>query len=303
MLLQNLVNAIFPLFIGMAPFALLVWVIVKIRKRKSLRRKNPINTHLLRSPGQTLIEEMDEISIDLFSHLLITPFICLYLYMYFVTNKKSYLLLILFAATLIIFLTYIGIKIIKLINKQETLRLGYDAELAVGQELNLLMREGFYVYHDVNLKNTISEFNIDHVVVGKSGVFAVETKGRSKPTNNIGKDSSKVLFDGRKLIFPLWEESEPIEQAKRQASSLQKWLSSAVGEPIEVNAVLALPGWFTTTTTKNMDIALINGKNPQNYFNADRDSQLQEKLIKQIAHQLDNLCRNIEPKAYSALNK
>jgi hypothetical protein len=193
---------------------------------------------------------------------------------------------------------FTGYKIIKFSNKRENLRLGYDAELAVGQELNLLMRQGFYVFHDVNLKNTISEFNIDHVVVGTTGVFAVETKGRSKPTDNIGKDSSKVNFDGKKLVFPQWEETEPVEQAKRQAAALQKWLSSAVGEPITARAVIALPGWFTNTTNKT-EIALINGKNPEKFFNVMRGSELSDKQIKQIAHQLDNLCRNVEPKAYN----
>ena len=300
MLQQNLINAILPLIIGMAPFTLLVWALVKFRKRKSLQRKNPINTHLLRSPGQTLIEEMDEISIDLFSHLLMTPFISLSLYVYFLNTKQSKLFLFFFASTLVSFLVYVGFKITRLINKQDALRLGYDAELAVGQELNLLMRQGFYVYHDVNLKTTINKFNIDHVVVGKSGIFAIETKGRSKPTRNIDKDSSKVVFDGKKLVFPLWEESEPIEQAKRQASTLQKWLTSAIGEPVIVKAVVALPGWYSSTTIKNPEVAVINGKNPENFFSSNKGKELSDKQIAQISHQLDSLCRNVEPRAYSS---
>ena len=37
---------------------------------------------------------------------------------------------------------------------------------------------------------------------------------------------------------------ESIEQAKRQAQWLSKWLSSAVGDLSELRPVLALPGWF-----------------------------------------------------------
>lgn len=297
-MLQNIINPLITVFVGLIPFALLIWVMVSIRKRSSLRRKNPINTHLLRSPGQSLLNEAEDISIDLFSYLLITPFISLYFYASYLSSNKSNILLILFGISLILGLLFIGNKIIKLSNKREKLRLGYDAELAVGQELNLLMRHGFYVFHDVNLKNTLSEFNIDHVVVGKTGVFAVETKGRSKPVEGIGKDSSKVTFDGKKLIFPQWEEDKPVEQAKRQATALQKWLTSAVGEPITTIAVIALPGWYTSTTIKT-DIALINGKNPEKFFNMPRDVVLSEKQIKQIAHQLESLCRNVEPRAFS----
>jgi hypothetical protein len=136
------------------------------------------------------------------------------------------------------------------------------------------------------------------VVVGKTGVFAVETKGRSKPVESIGKDSSKVTFDGKKLIFPQWEEDKPVEQAKRQATALEKWLTSAVGEPITTIAVIALPGWYTSTTKKT-DIALINGKNPEKFFNMPREVVLSEKQIKQIAHQLESLCRNVEPRAFT----
>jgi hypothetical protein len=44
--------------------------------------------------------------------------------------------------------------------EDDNLRAGYDAELAVGQELDKLMREGAWVFHDVPGEN----FNIDHVV-------------------------------------------------------------------------------------------------------------------------------------------
>ncbi len=56
--------------------------------------------------------------------------------------------------------------------------LGPDCEMAVGQELNNPMCAGYRVYNDVPAEG----LNIDHVVVGRNGVFAVETKGRSKPS-------------------------------------------------------------------------------------------------------------------------
>jgi len=298
MISQSFMNAFTLLLISMGPFILLVWIIILIRKRRVLRRKNPINTHLLRSPGQTLLEQMEDINIDLFSYLLITPFISLFVYVYYNSSSKSNFLFISFTCIYFAVLFYIGYKLIKTSKKRESLRLGYDAELSVGQELNLLMRYGFYVFHDVNLKNTITEFNIDHVVIGKTGIFAVETKGRSKPINSNGEHTFKVSFDGQKLIFPEWEETKPVEQVKRQSIALQKWLSKAVGEPLSVKAVIALPGWFVTTTKKT-DISVINGKKPENFFNVNKELELSEKQIIQIAHQLESLCRNVEPRAYT----
>ena len=54
------------------------------------------------------------------------------------------------------------------------------------------------VYHDIPGNN----FNIDHVVVGPNGVFAVETEGRSKPNRGRGQSDATVVYDGRSLTFP-----------------------------------------------------------------------------------------------------
>jgi integrase len=77
------------------------------------------------------------------------------------------------------------------------------------------------VYHDFPAEN----FNIDHIVIGSNGVFAVETKGRAKPVNG----DVNVIFDGQGLQFPTHYEKDPFDQAKRQAVWLAKWLTSAVG--------------------------------------------------------------------------
>ena len=55
--------------------------------------------------------------------------------------------------------------------RMDRLRLGLDAELAVGQELDQLMRQGAAVFHDF----PADKFNIDHIVISRGGVFAIET--------------------------------------------------------------------------------------------------------------------------------
>jgi len=155
------------------------------------------------------------------------------------------------------------------------------------------MINGCRVYHDF----LADGFNIDHIVVGPKGVFAVETKGRAKPDRNGGTEEAKVVCDGQILRFPDWSESRPIEQAKSQASWLAKWLDSAVGEPVPVQPVLALPGWYVVRE-KPMDLFIINGKNPDlmlKYSNV----ALSETLVKRIVHQLEQRCRDIEPLAYA----
>ena len=86
------------------------------------------------------------------------------------------------------------------------------------------MLDGYRVYHDF----PGDKFNIDHIVVGPPGVFAVETKARSKPTSQDRKADAKVKYDGKCLRFPNATDVEFLEQAKRQAEWLSKWLRSAV---------------------------------------------------------------------------
>jgi len=53
-------------------------------------------------------------------------------------------------------------------------QLGFQGERYVAEELNQLMADGFHVFHDVPFEN----YNMDHVLVGPTGVFVVETRQR-----------------------------------------------------------------------------------------------------------------------------
>lgn len=115
---------------------------------------------------------------------------------------------------------------------------GARAEVAVAQQLDRLQEQGCLLLHDLPANG----FNIDHVVIGASAVFAVETKSRRKVGN--GKASANVAYDGSVLQFPNWTETRPLEQAEAQARWLSDYLRGETGEPVVVIPVLCLPGWF-----------------------------------------------------------
>lgn len=136
-------------------------------------------------------------------------------------------------------------------------------------------------------------FNIDHVAVTQSGVFAVETKGRSKPNHGSGKHDAQVIYDGVTLAFPRWVETRPIEQSRRQAKWLARWLSSAAGEAVTVKPVLALPGWFVDRKGRG-DVQVISGKEAYALMSAGYTS-LSDGLIRRVEHQLEQKCRDVKP--------
>ncbi|WP_161946254.1 nuclease-related domain-containing protein [Desulfonatronum thiosulfatophilum] len=180
-----------------------------------------------------------------------------------------------------------------LLTQRRKARLGFEGEIAVGQELNQLLANGYHVFHDY----PASKNNIDHVLIGPAGVFAVETKARSKPTTKKNPQGDhKVFYDGKLLKFPGWSESEPIRQAKRQAAELSVELSKAVGEPVQAQPVLAIPGWYVERTAKP-DIFIVNGKGAHGLF-CKLPVSLDESMIQRIVYQVEQKCRDVKPKAY-----
>lgn len=265
---------------------------------KRSRKKNPLTSDLLRGPGEALREKISDLRLDFFSYMILLflmPMMVFSMHMaqeLYGKDPSDFLNLIHIstAGGLIGFLLF---KLFKLRKEIHRYRLGLDAEIAIGQELNQLMREGYWVYHDFPAEN----FNIDHVVIGPNGVFAVETKGRPKPINADGSSECEVNYYGDTLVFPSWKERKPIQQAESQAKWLQKWISNAVGEPVAVHPVLALPGWYVKRK-KSGGIPVINGKNPSALFLKYGRENLSAKLQQQIVHNIDQRCRTVLPGAY-----
>lgn len=120
---------------------------------------------------------------------------------------------------------------------------------------------------------------------------------RSRPRWRRHRRPYQVRYDGKQLVFPGWTEIKPLEQARRNADWLRKWLSSAVGVPIEVKPVLMLPGWYVERTSPPR-IPVMNGTNCRNFFLKAREQPLSDQLIRQIVHQLDARCRDVEPRSF-----
>ena len=152
----------------------------------------------------------------------------------FASGKVNYFLITL----IILGLAYVARKLWVKSNHLIKLKLGRDAELAVASELIELQSHGYQVFHDIQADG----FNIDHLVVGPNGIFAIETKGRHKRIKD--EKNYKVKFENSHLAFPSWFESKPLEQAQNQANWVNKWLQGATGFNTQVLPVLCFPGWF-----------------------------------------------------------
>jgi Nuclease-related domain len=259
-------------------------------------RRNPLTRNLLRPPGHSLNKQLDDIWSDMMAVLAASGAVPLMLWGLYQTSSKSTFVKVVVPLFGIGALAVAAHRIFRNVGRARRVRLGWEAETAAGQELSLLMHDRFSVFHDIPGDG---EFNIDHVVVGNQGVYCVETKGRAKPVHADG-EGHKVRYDGKQLMFPGWTETKPLEQARNNAEWLRKWLSSAVGTAVDVRPVLVLPGWYIERASPS-GVAVMNGVNCRNFFIKGTGAPLSDQLVKQIVHQLDARCRDVEPTTHKPL--
>ncbi len=295
--------ALIPIILVFASLGITLAAINLLKAYHGLKkRRTPFTSKFLRSPGQSLFEKLDAINDDLvaFMAMMITmpvAFYALYISdLYFQKQPLTLSSAIVYIISGGLIIGYLIFKMVRLFNLRRSTRLGYEGEVATGQELNLMMLQGYHVYHDF----AADQFNIDHIVVGPAGVFAVETKARAKPTSDDRTADAKVTYDGHCIHFPKWKEVKPLEQAKAQSVWLERWLSSATGEKTAVRPVVALPGWYITRTASE-GILVINPKQFLRIAKPINGNTLDDRRIKSIVHQIDQRCRNIESKAVEGL--
>lgn len=162
------------------------------------------------------------------------------------------------------------------------LRLGRDGERAVGQYLERLRGQGCQVLHDV----VGDGFNIDHVVIGRGGVYSIETKTFSK------RIDGTVLFDGKSLKIAGYKpDRDPIVQGKAQARWLKQLLSESTGRNVFVRPVVLFPGWFVEAEKGALnDVWVLNPKAlPQ--FLANEQEVLSEEDVRLLAFHLSRFIR------------
>lgn len=193
--------------------------------------------------------------------------------------------------------TYFGFKTWKLFSKLTKLRLGHTAEIATANELIGLQALGYHVFHDVQADG----FNIDHLVIGKNGVFAIETKGRHKRNKDLRQTNSnsngngngnkgyQVFYKDGRLNFPSWTETKPIEQAERQAKWVSQWLTKASGTPVSSTPVLVFPGWYVTSQSKP-PFPIVNHKQLVGTIPTLRTQALTQQQVEQIIYQVAQRC-------------
>jgi hypothetical protein len=259
--------------------------LVRLRyRRKALE---PFTSAPLRPPGESLRLKVTALDEKISDELLVLLGLPCFLAAVFTATSRTpppLLAVLLLGITLFVLWRYRRLR--ATVQDFWNHRLGFDGERVVGEELNQLMLEGYRVFHDL----PCGDFNIDHVIVGASGIYAVETKTRRKPIDEKGRKLEwTVTYDGNQLLFP---RSGPdrswLEQAVRSAQHLSKWLTAATGEATVALPVLVIPGWLIERRAVGT-VRVLNEKEVRYSFPKSR--ALSPGQIQRVVHQLSEKCR------------
>lgn len=278
----------------------MIWLKVRVvEKMRNQRRRSPSTHKLLRPPGHSLTLKLEYLW-DSFLSWLTAAAVCwgfLFSLMPVGLELTPYLLVHpagLVSLVLILLATGLGtgllIRLARLINKAQALRLGLRGEQAVGEILAQTAVLEYRAFHDLPGDG---EWNVDHVCVGPRGVFVLETKTRSKPRDRAGKAQHKVTRDGDRLLFPRWEDRRAIPQAERNARWVAQYLSRKTGEPVAVEALVVIPGWFVEQTSPNNRVRVMNDTYLERHLR-NQPARLQPAQVQRIVAALEEKCRTLE---------
>jgi hypothetical protein len=259
----------------------------KLAKQKK-RSPLPNDMRMLRPAGHSIRQKIDDLWDNLMFFFMFCTFGPMAAFVFYAFGGSR-----IFVSVAIIFgpMFLVGLFLsIRTVKKIQEYRLGLDGELATGEELNRLMRYGYHVFHDFP---ATEKFNIDHVLVGPAGVFAVETKMRSKRERS-GKKGALVRFEEGILRFPSFEDNKAIEQARNQGKWLEKFVSKSVGKNVPVTPVVALPGWYVERGRHDGSVLVYNPVNGDRLI-LNRPLVLDDQTVQQVAYQVDQRCRDLEP--------
>ncbi|QDV72485.1 nuclease-related domain-containing protein [Botrimarina mediterranea] len=289
------------LFAGAAPAALVVCV---WRRSVGTRRHSPLTSDLRRPPGYSLTQSLGELDTDLdamVAMLLATPAALVATMLLWRQSggaadwRTQVGALLIVAAVAYVF---VARRLWGQLTKRRNLIVGLEGERFVGEELNTLMREGCYVFHDVQMDDGS---NIDHVVVSPSGVFSVNTKTLGRLAERFKEARMTVDYDQEKMVFPDRVAPLPSGRLKKEAGWLSRELTSATGFTVRVEPMLALPGWFVERKGASTGVFVFNPKTPSKFFILPR-TILDAERMGQLAYQLDRMTRDV-PRSYQRRGK
>ena len=163
--------------------------------------------------------------------------------------------------------------------EMKRLKQGRDGERFVADVLDEVKVGGGYVLHDL----VAGDFNLDHVLITRQGVYVIETKTLSK----LEGKQHQLEFDGKQLkIGSQTLKRDPLAQARGNAKWLSDLLERTTGNAYPVKPVVLFPGWFVKSSKDafKSDVWVLNPKALAKFVKGEPKRLESEQVLLALEH-------------------
>jgi hypothetical protein len=182
------------------------------------------------------------------------------------------LVLVLFAAAAI----YTPYRLVRIVLKKRHLAFVRDANMATGHALQKLNANQNRLFHDVPTGAGV----IDHVVVGRHGIYAVNVIVR-KP----GKDNA-VSLRGDKLTFAPGDVAMSVARIGVKVEQFSKEIGKLLKHTVRVRTVIVVPGWEVKSqaseaylAVNERNLTMLTGWKDPNDFLMNEETDVVQKML------------------------
>ncbi|MGH8102449.1 MAG: nuclease-related domain-containing protein, partial [Chthoniobacterales bacterium] len=173
---------------------------------------------------------------------------------------------------------YCVFRIFRLRKEIRNLNQAEKGERRVSELLSQLRRKRYVAFDDL----VPGQFNIDHVLVGPGGIFAIETKAYSIFGNEcVGVDELGVLRLSNKPAI-----GDPLNQAAGSAATVAQILKDRMRRDVDVTPVLIFPGWTLKAARTETGVIVLNDGTITDFFEK-RPTVLSDAEITNVCSHLD----------------
>jgi hypothetical protein len=175
-----------------------------------------------------------------------------------------------------------AIVLLRLRKQFRNLNRGERGEMKVAEALTELQASGYRVINDIPRKG----YNIDHVIVGPAGVFAVETKYRNGYGEIEFRNGEGLFVGGRK------EENDPLAQARGNAAEVSRMIKEDCGVNRWVKPLVVFVGNYKIKDTwRETDARVFTADGVVRYV-CEQQPELKRSEIQMIASHLERSARS-----------
>jgi hypothetical protein len=184
------------------------------------------------------------------------------------------------------------VKSIQRRNEMRNCRFGLRGEQAVAEELasQELLAVGYVTFHDIPGDGA---WNVDHIVIGPSGIYVLETKTRARRKPTRDQSDQDVFFDGKVLQFPWCYDYKAVKQVERNAEWVRNFIAGFAPKDIQVQPIIVVPGWYVKSRGRYSVMAM-----PANYLVRGcllaAKRQFSPEQLLPLIRRFDERCRDLE---------